>query len=136
MSAGYSGKPLFEKLGIREGHKVAALNAPADYKSLVGRMPAGVTVSHELAGKFDLVHLFVVDEMNLQKQLKMSIGRIKPSGMIWVSWPKGKSRLRSRFGENAVRNIGLKNGLVDVKICAVDGTWSGLKFVRRLKDRR
>jgi len=99
-------------------------------------MPAGVTVSHELAGKFDLVHLFVVDEMNLQKQLKMSIGRIKPSGMIWVSWPKGKSRLRSRFGENAVRNIGLKNGLVDVKICAVDGTWSGLKFVRRLKDRR
>ena len=136
MPAGDSGKPLFEKLGIREGYKVAALNAPANYESLLWKMPAGVTVSQELAGKFDLVHLFVADETNLQMQLKKSIGRIKPSGVIWVSWPKGKSRFKSCFGENAVRTIGLKSGLVDVKICAVDETWSGLKFVRRLKDRR
>jgi len=136
MPVGYSGKPLVEKLGIKPGQKVAFLKAPAYYESLLTGMPAGVTVAHELSGELDFVQLFVTSEGSLERELKMSMGRIKQDGMIWVSWPKGGSKSQAGFDESKVRSIGLKSGLVDVKICAVDERWSALKFVKRLKDRR
>jgi len=136
MPVGYSGKPLVEKLGIKQGQKVALLSAPGYYESLLTRMPPGVTVARELKGELDFVQLFVRDELSLERQLKMSISKIKEDGMIWVSWPKGGSKSKATLGESKVRRIGLRSGLVDVKICAVDETWSALKFVKRVKDRR
>ncbi len=136
MCSGYSGKPLVEKLGIKEGYRLVLVDAPPNYESLLGELPEGTTVSRELNGKFDIVQLFAIERTNLQRRLKVSIDRIKPNGMIWVSWPKGKSNSESGLHESDVRAIGLRSGLVDVKICAVDETWSALKFVKRLKNRQ
>jgi hypothetical protein len=136
MPAGYSGKPLVEKLGIKQGQKIAFLNAPRYYWSLLTMMPSGVTVGRELKGELDFIQLFARDEASLERQLKISIGKIKEDGMIWISWQKGRSKSEDSLGERIVRSIGLRSGLVDVKICAIDETWSALKFVKRLKDRR
>ena len=136
MTVGYSEKPLVEKLGIKQGQKVALLNAPGYYESLLTGMPPRVTVAHELKEELDFVQLFATDEVSLERLLKMSIGKIKEDGMIWVSWPKGGSKSNAALGEGKVRSIGLRSGLVDVKMCAVDETWSALKFVKRIKDRR
>jgi Protein of unknown function (DUF3052) len=136
MPAGYSGKPLVSKLGIKQGQKIAILNAPRNYEKLLTGIPPDVKVARELEGELDFVQLFARDEGSLEQQLKMSIDKIKDDGMIWVSWPKGGPKSLSGLGEGKVRSIGLNSGLVDVKICAVDETWSALKFVKRLKDRR
>jgi hypothetical protein len=135
MSAGYSKKPLVEKLGIKPGFEVAFLNAPSDYAATIGSLPDGVKVSTRLKSQLDFVQIFATDEMVLEKKFPKSKDCLKENGMIWVSWPKVSSGLRSSITESKVRETGLKNGLVDVKICAIDATWSGLKFVRRVKDR-
>jgi hypothetical protein len=136
MSSDDSGKPLVQKLGIKEGHKVAILDAPESYNATLGKLPDRVIMSRKLRGRLDLVQIFVKDKADLEKEFLASKMNIKPTGAIWVSWPKRSSGLGTDLSESAVRDIGLKNGLVDVKICAIDQTWSALKFVIRVRDRQ
>lgn len=136
MSSGYSGKPLAQKLGIKGGKMLAFLNAPEDYSNILGELPAEVTVTRELKDKVDFIQIFATHRARLEREIPRLKAALKQDGMIWVSWPKKSSKLKSNLRDDIVREIGLKNGLVDVKVCAVDESWSALKFVRRLKDRR
>jgi len=135
MSAGYSGKPLAQKLGIRKGDVLAFLNAPDDYDRLLGKLPDGVIVSRELEGQLDFIQFFATERASLEREFPRLKARLEQGGTIWVSWPKASSGLQTDLSDGVVREVGLKNGLVDVKVCAVDDSWSGLKFVRRVKDR-
>src|SRR6266403_109606 len=132
--AGYSGTPLVKKLGIKPGFNIAFVNSPEGFCDTLD-LPSGVTINPRSRCPLDLVHLFVKSEQELQTRFSQCAKRLSPSGMIWVSWPKKSSGVVTDISENIVRAIGLKAGLVDVKICAVDDVWSGLKFVFRLKDR-
>jgi len=133
MSVEYSGKQLAQKLGIRKGDVLAFLNAPDDYPGLLGKLPDEVTITRELKGELDFIQLFATERANLERELPRLKTRLKHGGMIWVSWPKASSRQQTDLSDGAVREVGLKNGLVDVKVCAIDSSWSALKFVRRLK---
>jgi hypothetical protein len=136
MSAGDPGKPLAQKLGIRKGDVLAFLNAPDNYDRLLGELPDEVIVARGAKGQLDFIQLFATERESLERELPRSNARLKQDGMmIWVSWPKATSRLRTDLSDGVVREVGLKNGLVDVKVCVVDDSWSALKFVRRLKDR-
>ncbi|HWC20625.1 MAG TPA: hypothetical protein VG498_26650 [Terriglobales bacterium] len=133
-TAGYSGTPLHQKLGIKSGYKAWFSGAPDGYESELQK--AG---SFQCAGKLtqdlDFLHLFTCSRAELQKTFPKLSKAMKPDGILWISWPKKSSGLKTDLDENVVREIGLRVGLVDVKVCAVDETWSGLKFVFRLKDR-
>jgi len=133
--AGYSGKPIAAKLGLKEGLRIALLGEPAHYRSLLGRMPAGTEMVGPRAAGLDFVHLFVTSRKVLEREFPRAKRRMKPDGALWVSWPKQTSPLRGEVTEGVVRDVGLSEGLVDVKVCAVDENWSALKFVYRLKDR-
>lgn len=136
MTAGYSGTPLVRKLGLKEGFRMRVIDPPRNYWELLGDLPARVRVlKSPRASGLDFVHIFVTREAVLKKRLKSARGRIADDGMIWISWPKKASGVESELDSNRVRSIGLDGGLVDVKVCAVDETWSGLKFVVRLEDR-
>ena len=135
MSAGYSGKPLAQKLGIREGDVLAFWNAPDDYDRLLGKLPDGVIVARELEGRLDFIQVFATETAGLEKEFPRLKARLKAGGMIWVSWPKASSRRQTDLNDRVVREVGLKNGLVDVKVCAIDDSWSALKFVRRRKHK-
>ncbi len=135
MTAGYSGTPLIRKLGIKAGFKMCVIDPPEDYWDLLGDLPANVSVRELKEGAFDFVHVFARDKAGFEGRLKTFRERIVPSGMIWVSWPKKSSKVATDLSENVVRDLALANGLVDIKVCAVDETWSGLKLVIRLKDR-
>jgi hypothetical protein len=135
MSAGYSGKTLAQKLGIRKGYTLAFLNAPDNYDRLLGELPDEVIVAVGVEMHLDFIQLFAMERASLERELPKLNARLKQDGMIWVSWPKGTSKLLTDLSDGVVREVGLKNGLVDVKVCAVDDSWSALKFVRRLKDR-
>jgi hypothetical protein len=132
---GYSGKPLADKLGIKPDAKVAIIKAPPGYDRLVGEWPVGVSVSRQLKGTYDFIHYFVKNRSVLEAVFKNLAKHLEKNGMLWVSWPKGASGVATDLNENIIREIGLKSGLVDVKVAAVDDTWSGLKFVYRVKDR-
>ncbi len=134
-SAGYSGKPLAAKLGVHEGDRVSFVGAPSQYRSLLGPLPAGVKVIGSRGTRLDFLHLFAMDRAQLMRAFPRAKERIKVDGMLWISWPKQTSPIRTDLNEAAVREIGLSNGLVDVKVAAIDEDWSGLKFVYRLKDR-
>jgi hypothetical protein len=135
MSAGYSKRPLAQKLGIKHGDVVALLNAPDGYDALLGKLPAEVAVTRELKGELDLIQLFAAESARLESEFPKLQARLKQDGVIWVSWPKHSSKLKTDLSDEVVRKVGLKNGLVDVKVCAIDESWSALKFVRRSKDR-
>jgi len=124
-----------QKLGIKPGFRVHVAGAPADYLTLVGTLPEDVVVLPRLSGKLHMVHLFVTEARRLSSALKKYLGKILPDGMIWVSWPKKAARMESDMTEDVVRAAALPLGLVDIKVCAVDETWSGLKLVIR-RDRR
>jgi hypothetical protein len=98
-------------------------------------MPRGVTIARKPTEGLDFIQIFAKDRATLEREFPRLTKSVKPDGMIWVSWPKRSSGLQSDLDESAVRHVGLQGGMVDVKICAIDETWSGLKFVRRLKDR-
>jgi len=133
--AGYSGTPLVKKLGIKPGFEVAFVNAPEDFVKQLD-LPADVNVrSHSTSKDLDFVLVFVKSQKILTTALTQYSRKIKPNGMLWVSWPKKTSGVQTDLTENIVRDIGLAGGLVDVKVCAVDHVWSGLKFVYRLRDR-
>jgi hypothetical protein len=133
--AGYSGTPLIKKLGIKPGFKVTFVNAPPDFVRALDLPPQTIVNSASSRQPLDLVMLFVKSRQDLAKKFPLSATRLKPDGMLWISWPKKTSGVKSDLTENVVREIGLSEGLVDVKVCAVDDVWSGLKFVFRLKDR-
>ena len=135
MTAGYSGTPLIKKLGIKSAFSIAVVEPPKGYWELLGELPEAVTVSGLEDGSLDFAHLFVTTRAELERLLGQAKGQVKPQGMVWVSWPKRSSGMSSDLTENVIREIALASGLVDVKVCAVDEVWSGLKLVRRLKDR-
>jgi hypothetical protein len=132
--AGYSGTPLVKKLGIKPGFNIVFVNAPSGYAQELD-LPTDVTINSRSAKPIDFAQLFVKREKELLTKFPEYARRLQPSGMLWVSWPKKSSGVPTDLTENIVRDIGLNAGLVDVKICAVDEVWSGLKFVFRLKDR-
>jgi hypothetical protein len=135
-TSGYSGTPLVKKLGVKAGMIISVIGAPEDYFRLVNPLPPEVQVSEINRGKKDLTHLFTKSRSVLDKTFPMLCGQMKEDGMIWISWPKRSSGVGTDLDENIIREIGLANGLVDVKVCAIDETWSGLKFVKRLTDRK
>ena len=137
---GYSGTPLPKKLGIKEHLRLAFINAPKDFEAYLGPLPSGAEVVKRLSNSskakpLDLVVLFVTSERALAKDFAKLAEKLATNGMIWIAWPKKTSGVGTDLTFNSVQRIGLDAGLVDVKICAIDDTWSGLKFVYRLKDR-
>jgi len=132
--AGYSGTPLPKKLGIKEQFRITLLDMPAEVKAELKSAVANCEVSK--AGPVDFAMIFVKSAAELKQQFPRLAKQLAPAGMLWVSWPKKTSGLASDLNENEVRRIGLEVGLVDVKVCAVNEIWSGLKFVIRLKDRK
>jgi hypothetical protein len=133
--AGYSGTPLVKKLGIKENSRVRLINAPDDFEKELGELPFGVDLSGRGGKPFNLVLLFVKSESALKKEFPKQAEKITRDGMIWVAWPKKSSGVATDLLFDNVQQTGLNAGLVDVKICAVNDVWSGLKFVYRLKDR-
>jgi len=135
MAAGYSKRSLLDKLGIKPGNRVYLGNMPGDYLSLLGALPAGVRVVKSLAEPCDFIQFFVKEKTKLEADFPRLKKGLTPDGSLWISWPKAASKVPTDLNENIARDIGLRAGLVDVKVCAVDEVWSGLKFVFRLKDR-
>lgn len=131
--AGYSGTPLPKKLGIKEQFRVAMFDLPADVKSELKTSLASCDVVKD--APLDFAMIFVKTTAELKKQFPLFAKQLAPAGILWVSWPKKASGVATDLTENEVRKIGLDAGLVDVKVCAVNEIWSGLKFVIRLKDR-
>lgn len=133
--AGYSGTPLVNKIGIKPNHKLLFRNAPASFAKDIGKLPEGAA---ETNGKspLDVAVLFTKSRAELEKEFASLAARVAFHGMLWVGWPKKASGVATDLCENLVREIGLALGMVDVKVCAIDDTWSGLKFVYRLKDRK
>jgi len=133
---GYSGTPLAKKLGFREGHRVRIKNAPEDYLDLVSPAPEHVLISKSFRKNIDIFHFFTRSSSELESELPKLISAIDQNGMIWVSWPKKSSGVASSVTGDTVRSVALPLGLVDVKVCAVDETWSGLKLVIRKELRK
>jgi hypothetical protein len=136
MAAGYSGKPLAQKLGIKSGFRMAVVNAPEHYDQILTGLPENVAMTQQLDGPLDLVHFFTTERRELADRFLALKQAIAQNGMLWISWPKGASKIKTDLNENVIREIGLQNGLVDVKVAAIDETWSGLKFVYRTEDRK
>lgn len=134
--AGYSGTPLPKKLGIKPGFRVALSGLPADVRSELKDALAECSVAKDGKGPLDFAIIFVRSSAELQKEFAALAQKLAPAGMLWVSWPKKSSGVATDLDENGVREIGLKAGLVDIKVCAVSEIWSGLKFVIRVKDRK
>lgn len=132
--AGYSGTPLPKKLGIKDRFRVALLDVPDGVKAELKAALSVCDVASD-GGALDFVFLFAKTRSELQKKFSRMAGQLAPAGILWAAWPKKASGISSDLNENAVRSIGLEIGLVDVKVCAVDEVWSGLKFVIRVKDR-
>jgi hypothetical protein len=133
--AGYSSTPLVKKLGIKPDAKIHIVNAPPAYFDWIFPLPENVDIKAKASAELDFIHVFVKDKKTFEQEFRKAQKNLKSDGMLWISWPKKSSKLETDLDENIIRNFGLKEGLVDVKVCAVDDTWSGLKFVVRLKDR-
>lgn len=132
--AGYSLTPLRKKLGIKDDAVLYVFQPPDNYKTRVG-LPETVVVRRSLSGEIDFIHVFVKDTKTFEREFIRCAEHLKKNGMLWVSWPKKSSKVITDLDENKIRDFGLRAGLVDVKVCAADDVWSGLKFVFRLKDR-
>ncbi len=127
--AGYAGTPLWKKLGIRSGARAAVVHPPEDYEALLGGGPEADW--GEVSDGVEFVHLFTASRAELEEKLGKCLSVMARDGVIWVSWPKKSSKLPSEITEDTIREVALPLGLVDVKVCAVDKTWSGLKLVIR-----
>ena len=130
-SAGYSGTPLAKKLGIKEGSTLCVLNAPAGYDELVAPLPPGVKRVARCDATTRMVHLFVTQRSRLASELKRLRDTLAPDAVLWVSWPKKAAKLETDITEDTIREVCLPLGWVDIKVCAVDATWSGLKLMVR-----
>jgi len=133
--AGYSGTPLVKKLGIKEGFRVAFVGAPKDFDKDLGFLPSDVRLLVRPAPPMDFVLLFTKSAAALERDFSRLAKTLLPNGMLWIAWPKKASGVTTDLSDNTVRQIGLSAGLVDVKVCAVNDVWSGLKFVYRVEDR-
>jgi len=136
QAGGYSGKSLADKLGIREGMLVVVTGAPKGYASLLAPLPPGVRIVTRVSRRADLVLDFVQWRRDLEKRAVAFNRSLRDDAALWISWPKKSSGYPTDLTEDVLREVILPLGLVDVKVCAVDATWSGLKFVRRLRHRR
>ncbi len=133
--AGYSGTPLLKKLGVKPGFRVALVGAPKNFKEELGVLPATAKFASATADSLNLILAFVSSEKELRVKFAPFAAKLQKDGMIWIAWPKKSSGVVTDLTFNNVQRIGLDAGLVDVKICAVNEIWSGLKFVYRLRDR-
>lgn len=133
--AGYSRRPLLAKLGIKPGIRIAIINPPRGFRTLLGKLPTGVTVTATARGALPFIHFFTRDRATFEKQLPTMLRALTPDGALWVSWPKKASGVSTDMTEDVVRAVALPTGLVDVKVAAVDDVWSGLKLVWRRKFR-
>lgn len=129
--AGYSSRSLVEKLGIKAGTTVILIGGPPGYPVLLGELPPGATIKTRLPAAARFIHQFARLRIELEAAFPRAAKTLVDDGTLWVSWPKKSSKLPTDLTEDVVRAIGLPLGLVDVKVCAVDDVWSGLKFVRR-----
>ena len=134
-TAGYSGTPLPKKLGIREGSRVVLLGAPPGYARTLGPLPAGVRFRRLVNDAVDLVQLFVKERADLTRRLRALRRSLRPDAALWISWPKRSSGVATTVTEDVVRELALPLGFVDIKVCAVDEVWSGLKLVVRRTER-
>ena len=132
-TAGYSGTPLPKKLGIKEGHRLAVLGAPEEVD--LGELPPGVTVVRRAGGTADVIVSFHVDRAHFEQRLPVLRKLMAPASGLWIAWPKKASKVPTDITEDTVREVALPMGLVDVKVCAVDEVWSGLKLVIRRSER-
>jgi hypothetical protein len=136
MTAGYSGTPLARKLGFKPGLRVATVGAPANYAKLVAPLPEDVELGARVGKDTDIVHLFTRSKAELTKKLESWLKQLGPDAAIWVSWPKKTAKVPTDITEDTIRAVALPMGLVDIKVCAVDDTWSGLKLVLRKELRK
>ena len=135
--AGYSGTPLPKKLGIKPGARLGLIRPPDDFEATLGELPDGVVARPVgRGGPFDVIICFCHSSKELARDLPGLPARLDPAGGLWIAWPKRSSGLATDLGEAEVRGRGLGTGLVDNKVCAIDDTWSGLRFVVRVKDRK
>ena len=132
--AGYSGTPLAKKLGVQEGCRLAVVSAPNGFSETLD-LPPRVEVRSQARGRLDVVVFFVTRRAELARRFPTLQRRLEPDGGLWIAWPKRTSGVATDLSENPVREIGLANGLVDNKVAAIDETWSGLRFVWRVRDR-
>jgi hypothetical protein len=135
-ASGYSGTPLAKKLGIKPGFRMRIFNQPEYYYNLFSDLPEDLIVLTDKKRKKDFIHYFALSTAQLTKDIKQLREEIEENGMIWISWYKKSAKMETDLNENIIRDLALSNGLVDVKVCAVDELWSGLKLVIRLKDRK
>lgn len=136
MSAGYSGTPLPKKLGLKPGQRIAFLDAPPQFADALGELPDGVgTPRTTLRGPLELIVAFFLERRRLQVRLPRLIAALDPAGALWIAWPKRASKVETDITEDVVRELALAAGVVDVKVCSIDATWSGLKLVVRVQDR-
>jgi hypothetical protein len=133
--SGYSGTPLVKKLGFKPGFIIGLVNEPVYYFDLLIDIPGNVQLAKDENSKKDLIHFFTRQECELLELLPLLKRQLKPNGMIWVSWPKKASKVVTDVTEDTIRNYAISIGLVDVKVCAIDEIWSGLKLVIPVKDR-
>lgn len=136
MTAGYSKRTLAEKLGIKSGARIAILNSPGGYEATLGPLPEGVDLTSRLSGPLHLIQFFTTSKKELEGNLPRLMRAMAQNGALWISWPKRASKVKTDLTEDVIREIALRNKLVDVKVCAVDEKWSGLKLVYRVKDRK
>ncbi len=134
--AGYSKTPLPQKLGIKENTTITVINYPHSYQTLVDPLPLHVTINDHLTTIQTFIHFFTKAQKELDAWFPKLKDHLAKNGTLWISWPKRTSGIKTDVNENSIREIGLTNGLVDVKVAAIDETWSGLKFVFRVMDRR
>jgi hypothetical protein len=135
VSAGYSHRRLPDKLGIKPGFRIAIIGAPRGYRTTLGALPDGVSITTVPRGALPFIHFFTKQRTLLQRRFPALKRALAQDGALWVSWPKQASGVATDLTEDVVREVALAGGLVDVKVCAIDEVWSGLKLVRRLKDR-
>jgi hypothetical protein len=129
--AGYSKRSLPEKLGIKEGTEIRIVNSPPDYDQTLIPLPKGVSRASKLKPSMGFIQFFTKQRSELLKKFPDLMKHLAPKGILWISWPKGSSKVKTDLNENVVRDIGLANGMVDIKVCAVDEIWSGLRFAFR-----
>jgi hypothetical protein len=133
--AGYSGTPLTKKLGIKPGMVLVAIDAPQDFQLWLGALPEGVRIISKIGKPLQAVHLFVTKRKTLEKNLASLRKQLDQSGFVWVSWPKKASKMDTDITEDVIREVALPLGFVDIKVCAVNDVWSGLKLVIRKSER-
>jgi hypothetical protein len=134
-TAGYSGTPLARKLGIKARQRLGLIGAPDGFDEILGQLPEDVAQRRFLRGPLDVVLAFFTRQRELERRFPALRNSLEPTGGLWIAWPKRSSGVETDLTENVVRGVGLSAGLVDNKVCAIDETWSGLRFVYRLRDR-